>query len=299
MFFFFPYRVDVPHEHRPVMNWVVLAAAVLVFRLQVLDNSITTRYWLDGWGIRGLLGSIWLHGGLLHLLGNCLYLWVFGNAVCSKLGNLGYLPAYVALGVAGGIGHLLFAGGPAVGASGAISGLIGMHLVLFPENAISCVFWWIFLPHRPAWFSFRSFWFILPWFALNIYGAMYGSGRIGYFAHIGGFAAGVGLALLLLKTGDVRVERYEKSILGLLGLGGKKAKSTKGKEDRERRKRQRDVQERMDALRETLPAEPEDKPTEFIHFKCSCGQPIKVPGKHAGRSGRCPGCSGRVKIPPT
>ena len=259
MFFFLPYRVDVPHEHRPVMNWVVLAAVMFVFWFQLGDSSITMRYWLDGWGIRGLLGSIWLHAGLMHLLGNSLYLWVFGNAVCSKLGNLGYLPTYVGLGVAGGIGHLLFDGGPAVGASGAISGLIGMHLVLFPDNAIKCVFLWIFLPHRPAWFSFRSFWFILPWFALNIYGAMHGSGRIGYFAHIGGFVAGVGLALLLLKTGDVRVERYEKSILGLLWLGGKKARPTPSRGDRTHRRRQGEVQERMKALRETLPAEPEEK----------------------------------------
>ena len=73
-------------------------------------------------------------------------------------------------------------------------GLIGMHLVLFPENSISCVFLWWFLPNRPAWFSFRSFWLILPWFALNVYGAVYSSARIAYSAHIGGFLAGVGLA---------------------------------------------------------------------------------------------------------
>lgn len=298
MFFLLPYRVDVPHEHRPIMNWVVLATAILVFWSQKMDSSITMRYCLDGWGIRGLLGSIWLHGGMLHLFGNMLYLWVFGNAVCSKLGNLGYLPAYIGLGVAGGIGHLLFDGGPAIGASGAISGLIGMHLVLFPENAVSCVFWWIFLPHRPAWFSFRSFWFILPWFALNVYGAMQGSARIGYFAHIGGFAAGVGLALFLLKTGDIRVERYEKSILGLLRLGGRKAKPTEGRGDRARWQRQWEIEQRMKALQESRSAEPEEVSVEFLRFKCSCGQPIKVSGRYRGRTGRCPKCGGRVKIPP-
>ncbi len=259
MFLFLPYRVDVPHEHRPIMNWLAVTAVMFVFWLQLSDSSITMRYWLDGWGIRGLLGSIWLHGGLLHLLGNSLYLWVFGNAVCSKLGNLGYLPAYVGLGIAGGIGHLLFSNAPAVGASGAISGLLGMHLVLFPADAINCVFLWIFLPHRPAWFKFRSFWFILFWFALNIYGALYGSGRIAYSAHIGGFVAGVGLALLLLKTGDIRVERHEKSIVGLLGLGGKKARPAPSRGDRARRRRQGQVQERMKALHERFPAEPEDK----------------------------------------
>jgi len=259
VFLFLPYRVDVPHEHRPVMNWVVLAAAVLVFRMQQADPSITMRYCLNGWGIRGLLGSIWLHGSWLHLLGNSLYLWVFGNAVCSKLGNVGYLPAYVGLGIAGGIGHLLFDGGPAIGASGAISGLIGMHLVLFPTEPIRCFFFWIFLPHRPSWFKFKSLWFILPWFGLNIYGAMYGSWGIAYLAHVGGFVGGVALALLLLKTGDIRVARYDNSILRTLGIGGKKARPISGKKDRECRQRQRDIQDRMDALKETLPAEPENK----------------------------------------
>ncbi len=299
MFFFFPYRADVPHEHRPIMNWVVITAVMLVYWYQVNDSSIMIRYWLDGWGIRGLLGSIWLHGDLMHLLGNSLYLWVFGNAVCSKLGNLGYLPTYIGLGVAGGIGHLLFSNAPAVGASGAISGLLGMHLVLFPENSISCVFLWWFLPHRPAWFSFRSFWFILPWFALNVYGAMYSNARIAYSAHIGGFVAGVGLALLLLKTGDLRVdERYEKSILGLLGLGGKKTRPTDRKRDRTRRQRQEKIEERMKALRDRSPVELQEKPTEFIRFECDCGQSIKVSGQHAGRTGRCPKCACHVKIPP-
>jgi len=298
VFFFLPYRVDVPQEHRPVMNWVVLSVAVLVYQFQNNDPSITMAYCLNGWGIRGLLGSIWLHGGWLHLLGNSLYLWVFGNAVCSKLGNLGYLPAYVGLGIAGGIGHLLFDGGPAIGASGAISGLLGMHLVLFPENAVSCVFLWWFLPHRPAWFSFRSFWFIIPWFALNIYGAMHGSGTVGYFAHIGGFVAGVGLALLLLKTGDIRVERHERSILSLLGLGGRKTKPAEGRRDRKRSQRKREIEERMKALQENSHGETVRTPAAFIRFKCSCGQPIKVPGEYAGRTGRCPKCSGTLKIPP-
>ena len=254
MFFFLPYRVDVPQEHRPVMNWVVLSVAVLVYQFQKDDPSITMRYCLNGWGIRGLLGSIWLHGDWLHLLGNSLYLWVFGNAVCSKLGNLGYLPAYIALGIAGGIGHLMFDGGPAIGASGAISGLIGMHLVLFPTEPIRCFFFWIFLPHRPSWFKFKSFWFILPWFALNIYGAMYGSWGVAYFAHVGGFVGGVGLALLLVKTGDIRVERHEKSILSLLGLGGRKAKPTEAsRRARTRSQRKREIEERMKVLQENSP----------------------------------------------
>ena len=179
MFLFFPYRVDVPHEHRPVINWLFVTAVVVVFWFQITYDSITTQYCLDGWGVRGLFGSIWLHGSISHIFWNSVFLWVFGNAVCSKLGNLSYFPVYIGLGIVAGIGHLLFDGDPAVGASGAISGLIGIHLVLFPENSISCVFLWIFLPHRPAFFTFRSFWFILFWFALNIYGAIRGGSTNG------------------------------------------------------------------------------------------------------------------------
>jgi membrane associated rhomboid family serine protease len=297
------------------MNWLVVTAVILVFWLQIaelgkysasargaeqyVENSITMQYSLDGWGIKGLLGSMWLHGGILHVMGNLLYLWLFGNAVCSKLGNLRYLSVYLVLGVASGIGHLLFSEGRAAGASGAISGLIGMHLVFFPENSISCFFCWIFLPHRPVWFSFRSLWFILPWFALNVYGAMRGGGRVGYFAHIGGFVTGVGLALLLLKTKCITMEKHERSMLDLLGLGGKKARPTAGRGDRTRWQRKWEIQERMKALQETSPAEPEETSVEFIRFKCSCGQPIKVSGQYAGRTGRCPKCARRVKIPPT
>ena len=297
MFLFFPYRVDVPHEHRPVINWLFVTAVVVVFWFQITYDSITTQYCLDGWGVRGLFGSIWLHGSISHIFWNSVFLWVFGNAVCSKLGNLSYFPVYIGLGIVAGIGHLLFDGDPAVGASGAISGLIGIHLVLFPENSISCVFLWIFLPHRPAFFTFRSFWFILFWFALNIYGAIRGGSRIAYTAHIGGFLAGVGLALMLLKTGNIKIERYEKSILGLFGLAGKKPKSAESCGDRTRWQYKWEVKQRAKAQQEKSPIEPEVVPEEFIRFKCSCGQPIKVPGKYAGKTGRCPKCSVRVKIP--
>ena len=241
---------------------------------------------------------MWLHAGILHVAGNLLYLWLFGNAVCSKLGNLRYLPVYVGLGVAAGIGHLLFSEGRAVGASGAISGLIGMYLMFFPENSISCFFCWFFLPHRPVWFSIRSFWMILLWFASNIFGVVYGSEGVGYLAHIGGFVSGIGLAFLLLKTGKIAVERHERSMLDLLGLTGKKARTTASIGDRAPWQRKWEVQERTKTLQETSPVEPEEAHVEFIRFKCSCGQPIKVSSQYAGRTGRCPKCTHRVKIPP-
>jgi membrane associated rhomboid family serine protease len=314
MFIFFPYRVDVPHTYRPWLNWLFVIVVIFVFCIQIADlakhadlpggldrhfeDTITARYSLDGWGIRGLLGSIWLHGGIMHLIWNSLYLWLFGNAVCSKLGNLRYLPVYLLLGVAGGIGHLLFSGGRAAGASGAISGLIGMHLVFFPENSLSCFFCWIFLPHRPVWFSVRSFWLILLWFVLNIYGAMRGTGNVGYFAHIGGFVTGAGLAILLLKTNHITMEKHERSILDLLGLESKKPKPIQSRGDRTRRQCKGQTDERPEGVLKKPPVKSEQTRAEFISFKCRCGKPIKISRKHAGRTGRCPRCSAIVKVPP-
>ena len=192
MFILFPYRVDVPFNYRPVVNWIVAALIILVFSLQIVEankvrtremslveykeNSITTQYLLERWSIKGLFGHMWLHGGLLHLGGNLIFLWLFGNAVCSKIGNLYYLPVYIGLGLASGFTHLLFSDHAALGASGAINGLVGMYLVFFPENSISCFSCFIFWFWRPLWFSVRSFWMILLWFAFDILGAMRGAG---------------------------------------------------------------------------------------------------------------------------
>jgi len=235
---FIPYRVDVPFNYRPVMNWIVVALVIFVFTIQkaesnqvkthqmtrkeYVEKSLTMQYLLKGWSIKGLFGHMWLHGGTMHIVGNLIFLWLFGNAVCSKIGNLFYLPIYVILGMIAAISHLLFFSDiPILGASGAINGIVGMYLVFFPENSISCFFILLF---RPIWFTVRSFWMILLWFAFDILGAMSGSGGVAYFAHIGGFLAGFALAIFMLKTKMIVMERDETSILELLGLE-KKEKS--------------------------------------------------------------------------
>ena len=96
-----PYRVDVPFNHRPVMNWLLVTSVIFVFFLQLsaISDPVASKriysFVLDGWGIRGLFGHMWLHAGFLHLIGNMIFLWIFGNAVCSKLGNILYLPVYI------------------------------------------------------------------------------------------------------------------------------------------------------------------------------------------------------------
>lgn len=312
MFILFPYRVDVPFNYRPFVNWVVVAVVILIFVFQFaellqysnqesgaekyVEHSITMQYILKGWGIKGLLGHMWLHAGPLHLVGNLIFLWLFGNAVCSKIGNLYYLPVYIGLGLAAAISHLLFFDVPALGASGAINGLVGMYLVFFPENSISCFFCFLFWFWRPVWFSVRSFWMIFLWFAFDILGVLYGRGGVAYFAHIGGFMAGVGLAILMLKTKVIVMERDEKSVLKLLGLE-KKDKPTRHREDLSHLQQKWEKKDSEETEPETTPFETEEAPEQFIRFRCRCGQPIKIPSQYAGRIGRCPKCSARLRIP--
>ena len=100
---FIPWEVDAPYERWSWMNWLILAASVVVFAFQGYamimtadpHAGITGLLLLDGWHAKGLFGHMWLHADLFHLLGNMLFLWVFGNAICSTLGNVRYLCVYV------------------------------------------------------------------------------------------------------------------------------------------------------------------------------------------------------------
>jgi len=127
-----------------------------------------------------------------------IFLWVFGNAVCSKVGNFLYIPLYVAMGLASAALHLAFDDRTAVGASGALYGVIGIYFVLYPFNSIKCLFWFLAYLRR---FSVAGFWIILIRVALDVLGAVTGyMGGTAYFAHIGGFVSGAIIAILLLTT---------------------------------------------------------------------------------------------------
>ncbi len=324
---FIPYQVDVPFDHRPVMNWIVFAAVLLVFGLQVLEQpkvetqvreeynkrvsegepqilaakharesaseNTIYRFALKGWGLKGLFGHIWLHGGIFHLVGNLIFLWLFGNAVCSKIGNIFYLPVYIGLGMIAGISHLLFAGGSVIGASGAINGIVGMYLVFFPENKVSC---FVLLLIKPIMFGVSGYWIVSLWFIFDILGAISGSQGMAYFAHIGGFLAGVGFAILMLKRKWVVMEKDEKSLLELLGLE-KKPVIAEPRKDFAPWQRQWEMKEAEQTEPQTIPMETENHKEEFIRFNCRCGQRIKVARDHAGKIGRCPKCKEKVKVP--
>jgi membrane associated rhomboid family serine protease/DNA-directed RNA polymerase subunit RPC12/RpoP len=333
------------------MNWLILLALVAVFVLQVADlleyavqqdipardtrpgtartparpepstqapppqpreiPGITGKLMLKGWSLQGLFGYMWLHGGLFHLLGNLLFLWVFGNAVCAKIGNLRYLLLYVLFGVLAGIVHLLFARGSVIGASGAIGGIVGMYLVLFYQNDITCV---LVLVVYVRVFAVSSIWMILLWMCWNTIGALIpGSSSVAYFAHLGGFGAGFGIALLMCKNGWITMEKYERSLVQMW-------------EERKREGQKEPVEAtyaklglcptdeglQQETARSATPPQPEIMPPSpgaaattsvrlgangFIRTACPCGQSIRVTRQYAGRTVRCPRCRHPVVIP--
>jgi membrane associated rhomboid family serine protease len=154
-----------------------------------------------------VLSAMFLHGGLLHLLGNMLFLFVFGNNVEDRLGRVRYLLFYLACGYAATYGFAL--ANPTsqetlVGASGAIAGVLGAYLVLFPRARVtSLIPFLFFIPiWLPAWVVLGS-WFVLQWLYFQGAGTAQGAG-VAYLAHVVGFVVGVVLVFVL---GGMRVRR--------------------------------------------------------------------------------------------
>lgn len=153
-----------------------------------------------------LLSSMFMHGGLMHLGGNMLFLWIFGDNIEFKFGKAKFLGIYLIWGVVAGLAHIVVdptSPIPAVGASGAISGVLGAYLAIFPRTKITTFimmgFFWRMMHIQAKWFL--PFWFIfqnvLP-FLIGGFGIA--GGGVAYMAHIGGFVIGLATGYLYKKT---------------------------------------------------------------------------------------------------
>jgi membrane associated rhomboid family serine protease len=339
---FIPYEVDAPFDRQPVANWLVLGGIILVFILQLATSekpkkaiekpieevivaptveeeaaakqadkrqAVTgplARFVLNGWGI-GLFTYIWLHGGVargvVRVIGNVIFLWPFGNAICSKIGNKLYLLVYLGFGLLAGVIHLILAERVAIGASGVISGIVGMYIVLFPENSISC----LFLLPRPMAVGISGCWVVLLWFIFDLLESGMSSSGITYCAHILCLGTGFGLAVLMLKKKWLVMDKDEKSLLQMLAREKKEDLSfvaSAKKEEKEGEKKDLETVERHPEIIDEAKAEPKkiaaetEKPEDdFIRFRCECGHRIKVHKKDAGKAGRCPKCSKWIEAP--
>jgi membrane associated rhomboid family serine protease len=140
-----------------------------------------------------LLSSMFMHGGWLHLAGNMLFLWVFGDNVEHRIGHVTYALFYVGAGVAGSLAHIMSGPDsfiPSLGASGAISGVLGAYIVMFPMNRVT-VFMFRFLVPVPAIVAI-GLWALLQFVnGLGAFAISEQTGGVAYWAHIGGFVAGV------------------------------------------------------------------------------------------------------------
>lgn len=156
--------------------------------------------------------SIFLHGSIFHLLGNMLFLWICGDNVEDRLGHFGFLLFYLAAGIIASLTHIKMTtmpGIPCIGASGAISGVLGAYVVLFPKSKIK--FWylfWFYLIFRTGTFTLASVWALGFWFIeqllLGYLNLSVQSGGVAYWAHIGGFISGLLIVGLLRFSGVVR-----------------------------------------------------------------------------------------------
>jgi len=157
-----------------------------------------------------LFTSIFIHGNLLHIAGNMLYLWVFGDNVEDRLGHLKYLFFYLLVGVAGNLTHIYFNTNsqiPTIGASGAVAGVMGAYFLAFPKAKV--------LTLIPVFFFFtitqiKAMFFLFLWFLLQLINGLtsFGPGHetqmVAWWAHTGGFAAGALGYLILRKRNDIR-----------------------------------------------------------------------------------------------
>jgi rhomboid family protein len=152
-----------------------------------------------------LITSMFMHGGIAHIFGNMLFLWIFGDNLEDKVGHLRYAIFYLTCGILAGLAHVFttvaFAGGneaallvPSLGASGAISGVLGGYLLLFPTRRVMVVISW-FVTAVPAFIAI-GLWFVFQIISgLGVLGSGSQMGGVAYAAHIGGFVAG----LILVK----------------------------------------------------------------------------------------------------
>lgn len=213
MLLFIPYEIETLTQERPWANWLVVAACTLV-SLAAFGGKVTDEMFealvLQGWSMPGLVGHVLLHADFSHLLGNMIFLWVFGNAVCTNTSNWLYLPVFLACALIAAVVHLLADGSPAIGASGAINGIVGIVLAMYPLNRVNVL--WLFLV-RGGSFSCSAWKIILFWFAFDIWGIVTGGDQIAYWAHIGG----VGIGLLCLHHGWFQLTQLDhRSLLQIL-----------------------------------------------------------------------------------
>lgn len=207
-----PLSTDRPTRRQPVVNYVLVVLNVLVAIYMARLSTDDWAMFVYRFGFQSLYPEWWqfvtsafLHGGLGHLIGNMVFLWVFGNAVEDRLGHLGYGLFYLAGAILTAVGHGLTDLSPAIGASGAISAVAGAFLVLFPQTRVRILVIFFII----GVYNIPSLWFIGFNIARDVFGWAFFAGNVAYTAHLSGYVVGALTALGLLYFRILIREPYD------------------------------------------------------------------------------------------
>jgi membrane associated rhomboid family serine protease len=217
-----PISDDNPARLRPYVTWALILACTGVYFWQLMginadENVVLLEHYgfvprlffSAGFGVHpdaapwlSLLTSMFLHGGFLHLGGNMLYLWIFGNNVEDAMGHVRYLAFYLVCGVAAALSEAFVDPSlavPMLGASGAISGVLAAYVLIFPRARVTVIvpLGIILYPLKISAFYVVGFWFLMQ--LLNVFGTGAAAAGTAWGAHVGGFIAGIALTPLLSR----------------------------------------------------------------------------------------------------
>lgn len=214
-----PLRDSQPSASFPLVTVALIIVNFAVFFYELSLDPFSRNYFIASYGVTpdrlypvSFLTSMFLHGGWLHIIGNMWFLWIFGDNIEDSLGRGRFLMFYLACGMAASLAHILlnpYSRIPTVGASGAIAGVMGGYLVRFPRARVTTlvpVFIFLTTFELPAAFVLL-YWFVFQFFSGvgSIAYSQQSAGGVAWFAHVGGFAAGILLILILPKR-----ERYRR-----------------------------------------------------------------------------------------
>jgi len=212
--FFFPFADENPTNKTPIFNWLIILTCIVTFLKYTFDHPYIQEQLFISFGMipavlfgyselssqlkivpayLTLITSMFLHGGWMHLLGNMTYLYIFGDNIEERLGKIKFLMFYFLTGLCAALTQALLDTSstiPMIGASGAIAGILGGYLVLYPKANIKVFFWFIifFKVFRIRAFIVLGGWILIQF--LSFSGEEFNSGGVAYGAHIGGFIAG-------------------------------------------------------------------------------------------------------------
>jgi len=210
---FIPLKDENPTYRFPLVTILFISVNILVFFYQIFSPS-GLQYYVYKMGAipyeithfttlaslprisppLALLTAMFLHGSLFHLFGNMLYLWIFGNNIEDFLGPVRFILFYVLCGLGASLAHIIFNPNskvPMIGASGAIAGILGAYMILYPAaRVLTLVFIWI-IPIPAA--VLLGFWFLAQVLNIGL------GGGVAWFAHVGGFLIGIGLIKVYSK----------------------------------------------------------------------------------------------------